>query len=166
MAEGIIQENMGRPEGEELTFENVKEKIQIPPELQDAYDRVVVAGMKVMFSKESHKFMLKEMQGQGPVAERLGKGIAGLMLILFKESNETIPPEVIIPAGIELLMRAVDFVRRTDLGEVTNQDIGDGMEIMVTTILENFGVKPDQFRQMVSQFDNTNVDAAAQQMGA
>lgn len=166
MAEGMIQQNMGRPEGDELTLENVKKNIKVPPELQEAYERVVIGGLKVMFSKESHQFMLKEMQGQGPVAQRLGQGIAGLMLLLFKESNETIPPEVIIPAGIELLMQAVDFVRETGMGEVTNKDIGDAMEIMMRMILEKFGMKPEQFEQVFNQFDNTNVDAAAQQMGA
>ena len=166
MAEGMIQQNMGRPEGDELTLENVKKNIKVPPELQEAYERVVIGGMKVMFSKESHQFMLKEMQGQGPVAQRLGQGIAGLMLLLFKESNETIPPEVIIPAGIELLMQAVDFVRETGMGEITNTDIGDAMEIMMRMILEKFGMKPEQFEQVFNQFDNTNVDAAAQQMGA
>lgn len=166
MAEGMIQQNMGRPEGDELTLENVKKNIKVPPELQEAYERVVIGGMKVMFSKESHQFMLKEMQGQGPVAQRLGQGIAGLMLLLFKESNETIPPEVIIPAGIELLMQAVDFVRETGMGEITNKDIGDAMEIMMRMILEKFGMKPEQFEQVFNQFDNTNVDAAAQQMGA
>ena len=166
MAEGMIQQNMGRPEGDELTLENVKKNIKVPPELQEAYERVVIGGMKVMFSKESHQVMLKEMQGQGPVAQRLGQGIAGLMLLLFKESNETIPPEVIIPAGIELLMQAVDFVRETGMGEITNKDIGDAMEIMMRMILEKFGMKPEQFEQVFNQFDNTNVDAAAQQMGA
>ena len=166
MAEGIIQQNMSRPEGEELTLDNVKKNIKVPPELQEAYERVVIGGMKIMFSKETHQFLLKELQGQGPVAQRLGEGIAGLMLLMFKESNQTIPPEVIIPAGVELLMQAVDFVRQAELGEVTNKDIGDAMEIMIRMILEKFGVNPAQMEQMLNQYDNTNVDAAAQQMGA
>lgn len=166
MAEGIIQQNMSRPAGEELTLDNVKKNIKVPPELQEAYERVVIAGMKVMFSKESHQFMLKEIQGQGPVAQKLGMGVAGLVLLLFKESNETIPPEVIIPAGVELIMQAVDFVRQTEMGEITNKDIGDAMEIMIQTVLEKFGVNPAQMEQMLNQYDNTNVDAAAQQMGA
>lgn len=165
MAEGMIQENMKRPEGKELTLENVKKTIEIPPELQEAYDRVVVAGMKVMFSKETHRIMLKEMQKGGPASERLGQGIAGLILTLFKESNETMPPQVMIPAGVELMMQAVDFIRKTGMEEITNEDIGGAMEIMIRTILQAFGMKPEQFEQMLNQFDNTNVDAAAQQMG-
>lgn len=163
MAEGLIQDKMARPEGDELTPEAVKNGIQIPPDMQEAYDRVVVAGMKLMFSKETHRIMLKEMQKQGPLSQRLGRGVAGLMLIMVKESNNTMPPQIIIPAGVELLMQAVDFMKKTDMATPTNEEIGQAMQIMITTILEKFGVDPAKFEQMLNQFDNTNVDAAMQQ---
>lgn len=166
MATGIIQDQMARPEGEELTPEAVSENIKMPPELQEAYDRVVLAGMKIMFSKDSHKLMLKELQKPGPVGQKLGQGIAGLMLILVKESNNSIPPAVLIPAGIQLMMQAVDFMRQTGMEKVTNQDIGDGMELMIMTLMEKFGASPEKVQQMLNQFDNQNVQAAAQQMGA
>jgi len=166
MATGLIQDEMGRPEGDDLTKESVEENIKMPPELQEAYERVVIAGMKVMFSKESHKVMLEELQREGPMDQRLGKGIAGLMLLLFKESNETMPPAVIIPAGMKLMMEAVDFMRETDLGQPTNAEIGGGMQIMISTILEKFGVAPDKMEQMLNQYSNENIPAAPQQMGA
>jgi hypothetical protein len=166
MATGLIQDEMGRPEGDDLTKESVEENIKMPPELQEAYERVVIAGMKVMFSKESHKFMLKELQREGPMDQRLGKGIAGLMLLLVKESNNTIPPEVIIPAGMKLMMEAVDFMRNTGLGQPTNAEIGGGMQIMISTILEKFGIAPDKMEQMLNQYSNENIPAAPQQMGA
>lgn len=165
MAEGIIQQNMARPEGDELNTETIKNNIKMPPELQEAYERVVIAGMKIMFSKETHRIMLKEMQRPGSVAERLGTGIAGLMLLMVKESNNTLPPPVIIPAGMELLMQAVDFLRQTNMEKITNKDIGDAIEVMISVILQKFGVAPDQLEQMINQYDNTNVDAAAPQMG-
>ena len=166
MATGLIQDEMGRPEGDDLTKKSVEENIKMPPELQEAYERVVIAGMKVMFSKESHKVMLKELQREGPMDQRLGKGIAGLMLLLVKESNNTIPPEVIIPAGMKLMMEAVDFMRETDLGQPTNAEIGGGMQIMISTILEKFGIAPDKMEQMLNQYSNENIPAAPQQMGA
>lgn len=162
---GIIQNNMARPDGEELTPEAVQQNIKMPPELQEAYERVVIAGMKVMFSKDTHRIMLKEMQKEGPMADRLGKGVAGLMLLLFKESNQTMPPQVIIPAGIELMMQAVDFMRKTGMDKITNKDIGGAMQVLMNTIFEKFGVDPNRFEQMVNQYDNRAVDAAAQQMG-
>ena len=166
MATGLIQDEMARPEGDDLTKESVEDNIKMPPELQEAYERVVIAGMKVMFSKESHKFMLKELQREGPMDQRLGKGIAGLMLLLVKESNNTIPPEVIIPAGMKLMMEAVDFMRETGLGQPTNAEIGGGMQIMISTILEKFGIAPDKMEQMLNQYSTENIPAAPQQMGA
>lgn len=163
MANGLIQENMARPEGDDLDTETIKNNIQMPPELQEAYDRVVIAGMKVMFSKESHKLMLDELQKEGPIAQKLGMGIAGLMLLLFKESNETIPPQVIIPAGVNLLSRAADFIRKSGIDSITNADIGDAMELMISTILQKFGVSPEQMEQMLNQYSNENIPA---EMGA
>jgi hypothetical protein len=165
MATGMIQDNMGRPQGDDLSAEAVSNNIKMPPELQEAYDRVVIAGMKVMFSDESHKMMLQFMDEEGPADEKLGKGIAGLMLILFKESNETIPPQVIIPAAVQLLMRAADFAKKSGMEDITNEDVAGGIELMIAIILEKFGVDPSQFKQMLDQYDETAVNAAQQQMG-
>lgn len=165
MAKGIIQKKMARPDGEELTPEAVSQNIKMPPELQEAYERVVIAGMKMMFSKETHRIMLKELQKKGPISQRLGQGIAGLMLILFKESNNTMPPQVIIPAGTQLTMEAVDFMRKTGVAKVTNKDIGDALQMMISTIIEKFGGNPGQIEQMANGYDNTAVNQAAQQMG-
>ena len=165
MATGMIQDNMGRPQGNDISAKAVTDSIKMPPELQEAYDRVVIAGMKVMFSDESHKMMLQFMDEEGPADEKLGKGIAGLMLILFKESNETIPPQVIIPAGVQLLIKAAEFAKQSGMGEISNKDVAGGIELMIAIIMEKFGVDPSQFKQMLDQFDETNVNAAQQQMG-
>lgn len=153
----IIQDKMGRPEGEDLDTQAIKDNIKMPPELQEAYERVVIAGMKVMFSKESHKLMLDELQKEGPMGQKLGTGIAGLMLLLVKESNGTLPPEVIVPAGINLLTRAADFIRKSKIEKITNGDIGEAMEVFISTILEKFGVDPAQMADMLNQYSNENI---------
>jgi len=153
----IIQDKMGRPEGEDLDTQAIKDNIKMPPELQEAYERVVIAGMKVMFSKESHKLMLDELQKEGPMGQKLGTGIAGLMLLLVKKSNGTLPPEVIIPAGINLLTRAADFIRKSKIEKITNGDIGEAMEVFISTILEKFGVDPAKMADMLNQYSNENI---------
>ena len=165
MAKGLIQDNMARPDGDDINTETIRENINMQPEFQEAYERVVVAGMKVMFSKESHKLMLDELQKEGPVGQKLGMGVAGLMLLLFKESNQTIPPQVIVPAGVELLMQAADFIRNTKMEKITNADIGEAMEVMISTILQKFGVGPEEMAQMLNQYSNENIPAAEQPMG-
>lgn len=148
-----------------LNPESIRRQIKMPAELQEAYERVVLAGMKVLFSKDSNHLLIEEIQGEGPVPKRLGEGVAGLMMLLFAESNQTIPPQVIVPAGTELMMQVVDFLKKTGVLKVTDQEIGAAMEIMISTILQSFGVDPVQMQQILNQYDNSNVDAAAQQMG-
>jgi len=51
----------------------------------------------------------------------------------------------------------VDFLRDSGLEKPTNSDIAGGMEVMISTILEKFGVAPDKMAQMLSQFSNENI---------
>ena len=155
----IIQDKMARPEGDDINAETVKENIKMPPELQNAYEKVVIAGMKVMFSKQSHKLMLEELQKEGPLSEKLGKGIAGLMLLLVKQSNNTMPPEVIIPAGVNLLSQAADFIRKTKLENITNSVVCYAMETMITTLLDKFDVDSEKMKHMTDQSSTRKISS-------
>lgn len=137
MEQGLIQANQPAENRDDITPEKVKEGIKIPPEFQEAYEKVVAAGMTVMFSKDSNKAAVDSIRnGQGPLAQRLGQGVAGLLGMIVKESNGTLPPQVIIPAGVELLIQAADFLRRTGLEQINNKVIGDAMDVMITAILK------------------------------
>lgn len=163
---GLLNENMGRPQApSEITPEGVRRDMNIPPELQNAYERVVVAGMKVMFSKETNKYVLSAIEGQGSNAEKLGGGVAELLIMLFAQSNKTMPPQVIIPAGTELVVQAADFVKQAGLMEVTNQDIGDGIQVMISLVLKAFGADPQKLFQKISQFDSSQLPNILQQQG-
>lgn len=133
------------PQGGEGDFSpaSVRAGMHLPPGLQDAYERVVAAGMKVMFDPATHDQMTQLLQQPGSMGEKLGKGIAGLMLLLYQQSNKTLPPQVIIPAGIELASHAVDFLKQAGQ-EVQMQDVGEGVTIFLTTIMQKFGLDPSK----------------------
>lgn len=161
---GILNQNMARPDAEdEISPEQVRKDMKMPPELQNAYERVVVAGMKLMFSKETHKYMLKQLESDAPMSEKLGNGIAELMIALFLQSNRTMPPQVIIPAGTELVVQAADFIKKSGLAKVTNRDIGDGIQIMMSQVFRQFGIDPDKLFQKIGQFDPSQLPSILQQ---
>lgn len=123
---------------------HIKEKIG--PEKASQLDRIVLAGMKVMFSKETHQMLLDEIQGDKPMKDKLAEGIAKLMILLFQQSNKTMPTDLIIPAGGILMARAVEFLVRT--GEaVTEDDFAEGMSQMVKIILKQAGASDEQINQ-------------------
>lgn len=138
----------------ELTPEKVSASIKMPPELQEAYERVVVAGMKVMFDPKTHQMALEQLQGEGPISQRLGRAIAGMMILLFKESNNTMPPQVIIPAGTDLLVRAADFLKKSGIEQVTDEDIGEALNVMIETLLQGAGMDP---AKVLNSFDASQV---------
>lgn len=162
---GMIEQNMTQPvqglpeQGSAITPESIQENIKMPPKLQNAYERVVLAGMKIMFNEKTNQMVMKQMQGQGPVSERLGMGIAGLMATLFKESNKTIPPAVIIPAGVYLLAQAADFLKKTQIENIDDKTIGDAMQIFVEVTIKMFGGDSDKVYEILNGFSNQNVGA-------
>lgn len=149
----IAGQQQASAQGEqELTPQAVSGQMKLPPELQEAYERVVLAGMKMMFGKDTNAQMLKQLQSlSGPISERLGTGIAGILAELFRMSNKTMPPQVIIPAGVELLMQAADFLKRSGAEQIDNKAIGDAMDVMVTTVLKMFKLDPGKVVQFADQ---------------
>ena len=154
---GIIEQNMAPAQGQAISPEAIKENTKMPPELQNAYERVVLAGMKIMFSEKTNQLVMKQMQGEGPVSERLGIGIAGLMATLFKESNKTMPPAVIIPAGVYLLAQAADFLKQSQIENIDDKAIGDAMQIFVETAIKMFGGDTDKVYSILNGFSDQNV---------
>ena len=154
---GIIEQNMAPAQGQAISPEAIKENTKMPPELQNAYERVVLAGMKIMFSEKTNQLVMKQMQGEGPVSERLGIGIAGLLATLFKESNKTMPPAVIIPAGVYLLAQAADFLKQSQIENIDDKAIGGAMQIFVETTIKMFGGDTDKVYSILNGFSDQNV---------
>lgn len=105
-----------------------------------AIQRIVAAGMKLLFDKETHGQLFKGINTNDdiPLEYELGKGGAGLMLIMYKESGQSMPVEAIIPAGAILLAKACEFIDETNLAPVTDQTYGDALEMMIAELEKEF----------------------------
>lgn len=119
---------------------------QVPEQFQEAFARVVKAGMQVMFSEETHDMMVTELEKEGDIGENAGKAIAGLMMILFKKSNGTMPQPVIIPAGIYLMMQGADFIEKATGEQFTPEDIGNAIEVFIMEMAGAAGIDPERLR--------------------
>lgn len=112
----------------------------IPPPMRDAYDRVVAAGMKFMFDGSTHKFMQQEMAGGGPIDDKLAQGIFGLMTMLMGQSKGAFPHQLIIPAGIELMLHAADYAAQTGAAEVTPELMASAIQKFTIQLFDKVGV--------------------------
>jgi len=126
-----------------ITPESIESKLHLQGNQAEQLRRIVVAGKKVMFDSKTHRLMIETIKGEGDWPTKLGQGVTGLMGLLMKESQNSLPPPLIIPAGLIMVAEAASFI--ADTGEdITDQDVGDGMHVFINTILHASGVDGDK----------------------
>jgi hypothetical protein len=121
----------------------------MPPKMADAYQRVLTAGKKMMYAKETaeaiHGLILDD---QVPMKNKLGEGVANLLVMMDNQGNGTIPKDVLIPVGVSLLFEAADYMFECGI-EVTEQDLSDGMEIMVYAVYKAYNIPEEQVDKVI-----------------
>lgn len=126
-----------------ITPQAIQAQMHLTPAQAQQLQRIVLAGQKVMFDKQSHKLLLQQLDGPGTMSMKLGQGVAGLMGLLLQESKNSLPPNLIIPAGMILVAHAAEFLRQSGT-DLTDQDIAQAVKVMVTAVLHAGGVDADK----------------------
>lgn len=145
---GIINDSNAVQQGpaqgmKQLSPAAVRAAMTIPPELQDAYQRIVLAGRKIMYSPQMADQIKQLLAGPGAVSDKIAQGVVTLMGLILNQSNHTLPPKLIIPCTLELVTEAAELLRQAGL-KVTDQDIAAAMASAMADVLQKVGVTPDQ----------------------
>lgn len=143
MAPASAAPTAGQAPAGKITADSVIAQMHLNDKQKAQLQRIVLAGMKVMFDKQTHQMMLDQLEGPGTIAQKVGQGVAGLVALLMQESKNSLPPDMLIPAGMVLVVKAVEFLRESGQ-EVSDQDLGEAMNAMVTALLQAGGVDPDK----------------------
>lgn len=125
------------------------------PEMKSAYERVLAAGKKMMYAPET----AEAVQGlilddEVPMKNKLGEGIANLVVMLDNQGNGTIPKDVLIPVGVTLMFEAVDYMYECGL-EATAEELADGLELMVYSIYEAYNIPPEEVDMVIDKLMGT-----------
>jgi len=128
----------------------------VPPQMRDAYDKVVVAGMKFMFDKTTHKYMQEMIQTEGPIDDKLAQGVFQLMKLLMTQSKGAFPQQLVIPAGIELMMHAADYAGQTGADEVTPELMAGAIQKFVLMFAKEAGVGEEQLMAGIGKIAELN----------
>lgn len=126
---------------------------KVPPKIRPMFDKVVLSGMRIMFDKSSHSMMLEALDKPGPLAKRMSDGMIQLMYLMWKQSNHTIPPQLIVPAAVVLTLKVFQFLQESKEPEATAQVLGDAMEQTVQGILDRFGATEDKLPELLKGED-------------
>lgn len=140
--------------------QGIEEKI--PAEMKDAYLRIVVAGMHIMFSKETSQLLDKTLEMQGDPVSNISQGVAKLLVLVYNESKKSPDQEgmdvrMAVPAAITLACQAMDYAEHTKGLKVTPEMAAQMTKETMTATLKAFGIGEDKINQTIQ---------AGQQQGA
>lgn len=137
----------------EISAESFRSKMTIPPELERPYQQAVKNGLLVMFGKGVREQTLSFMESGEDVPQAMADGIYSVVVYLFNQSNGTMPPQILIPVGVELLAHAVDVAKKAGI-DVPDSDVAEGMGQFIQAVLTASGVGPEQMQQLVAGMDS------------
>ena len=133
--------------GRQVGAQSIREQMQVPPELQDTYQRLVMAAKKILFSPQMDGPIQELLQGEGALGDKIAQGVFALVGMLMDKARGAVPPPLVIPLAVEMVGEAADFLEETGVN-VSDKDTAAGMAAVIQMILEKAGVSMDQLPGM------------------
>jgi len=134
---------------------------QSTPEEQDFYERIVLAGDKIIFGNEKARTAIVEklkVDAKEP-AKALADATALLMIQLDEQTGGTIPEAVVLPAATELLEHVAELADSLELFPIDDAVANHAGQLMVGNLAEAYGMSPEDMQAMV---DSVPPEAAQQ----
>lgn len=152
------------PQGKTVDVQPIidRAKQDVPANLKEPLDKIVLSGMRIMFDRSSHKLLLDELDKPGPLAQKLGEGIIMLMYMLWEKSNKTIPPQLIVPATLVLTLEAFSYVQESKDPEATKDVLGEAVAEAIEGVMDRFGATQDKIPALRRGAQGGQPGAAAQ----
>jgi len=143
------QQQVATPEGDKGP-QKYKTKVveAIPPEMREAFEKIVLAGMKVLYSKDMQPEIQQVLAKPAPMWKKLAEGIAQVMTLLDHQSGKKLPQEIIIPAAIELVHEYAAFLNKGGKYPVSPEDLKQATQYVVIATAKLYGVPDEQIHQM------------------
>ncbi len=131
----------------------------ISPGSADTVQRVVAAGMKIMYSPQMKGQMQQGIASQAPVPKNIADNTTGLLLTLDQKTQGGIPAPVLFPAAVELASEVATVL--TAAGKpVSQDDFNDSLLIIYAQIGKKLGASDDQLMQHAQQAIGQQPDGA------
>lgn len=127
-------------------LEQVKQHIEtkLPPALQDGYQRIVVAGLKVLYSPQTQpsvsQIMQKIQQG-GFNPKQIATAIVNLLGMIFGQSNKQMSIPSTLPAGITLMAYILDDMKKMVGLQITPPLIKTVGQLVAQLFVKAFGIQ-------------------------
>lgn len=120
----------------------------VPEEQRDAVERVVAAGMRILYGADMREEVQKELARDVPMAQKLAEAVTGLLLTLDSQSRGGIPEAALAPAAQALLGEAVEIAQAAGQ-PVTEEEFKEASMLCFQMIGKKLGYTDEQIMQAV-----------------
>ena len=124
---------------------------KLDPKQQHAFDKIVKAGVKVMYSEKMHPMLVNQLKTPGDPAAIAGEGVAKLLGILMNQSKGTMPMKAGIPAAAVLLCEALDMLEELGKVKVTKDTLAKAVQSLSSSLLQLMGVTPEKLSGLMAK---------------
>lgn len=151
MMRGLLEQGLRDP-----LLQSIRAQIEakLDPAIKHAYLSIVVSGLKLMFSDETHQLMLQdieEIKRRGYDARALADATLGLLSIIHRESAGKASWDAMFPAGIVLMCYTLEWMERTQRVRVTKELVAAATKALLVVYLKMTGLTQEQIAQAVRQ---------------
>lgn len=133
-----------------------------------AYHNVVLAGKKILFDPTTHANMelVKNPASRKDPVNTISQGVAGLMYLMYLQSKQKMPIEVLIMAAITMMCEVYDFAE-TGLGvQVTPDGVANTTQQLAELLFRKLGITPEQLNHAIAVGHQEIQDHQAKQAAA
>lgn len=149
----------------------------VPPEQMDAVQRIVAAGMQLMYDPAQRKQLMAAVASPDPVPKTMAMSVVGIILVLSKKAPSGLPPAAIMPAEYELMIEAGTVLEKAGK-TVTQDDFNAALQLAFALTGKKMGASdaeimdaahkalpPDQQDQTADTSPTSGADDATQAVG-
>lgn len=125
------------------------QKNKLDANMQDAFERIVLAGMEFMYKNEQTSGeSIREVEESDDKPLAIGEGVATIMLLLSHKSKGTMPWEAGVMAGYALVCEALDFFEQKGLLPADTTAIDTAMKAYADKLMALLGVDDKRISEM------------------
>lgn len=132
----------------------------IEPETRANYDKIVVAGMHAALDKGPNSILASLKQSQDPVSDA-AKGAVSLVVILRKDAKGVMPLKAMVPAAMTLMLKALDFIDRSGIAKIGNEELVRATHIFTDTMFARMGISKGSLERAATRVHQITQDPEA-----
>lgn len=124
----------------------------LSPQLQDAYQRIVVPGMKTLYTPQTHQHELdgiEKITGLPDVPAAVARGVVKIIVQIYHDSQGKMPFTVAPAAAVTLASYIMGDIEKIKGMQMTSPVVAQTNSLVVKQLYAAFHVSPQQVQQAI-----------------